>query len=409
MNLTAKVVAALKLPAGKADVIYFDDGMAGFGYRLRASAGGNVLRSWIVQYRRAGGSRRMTLGSAAVLSADKARQQARKVLGRVANGEDPQADRSDRRTKDAQSFRSVVAEYLEAKRSDVRRRTHVELSRYLTGGYTKALHGMPIDTITRKDIASRLIAITRESGSITAARARAALSGFFVWCMQMGLIEANPIIGTIQPKDSEGRSRVLSNAELVTIWKTVGDDAYGKVMRLLILTGCRRQEIGGMRWSELNEADGMWTLPAARAKNKHAHTLPLPPAAWQIINSVPRMVGRDHVFGVRAAVGFRDWSDAKDALDRRLGEQMTAPFVLHDVRRSVATGMADIGIQPHIIEQVLNHVGGHKGGVAGIYNRSSYAREVKIALATWADHVRTLVEGGERRVVSLPTSPATAS
>jgi integrase len=402
MKLTAKTVAALKtLPEGKHDAIYFDDGLAGFGYRLRAGAGGKVLRSWVVQYRRGGGTRRITLGNVDVMSAEEARKQALKLLGRVASGDDPQAERSDRRVKDAQNFRSVVTEYLEAKRPDVRVRTHTELSRYLAGSYFKPLHAMPLDAITRKDVASRLVAITRESGSITAVRARAALSGLFVWAMQMGLVEHNPVIGTIQPKDSEGRSRVLTDAELAAIWRAAGDDDFGRIIRLLILTACRRQEIGGLRWSELDAEAGTWTLPSERSKNHHRHMLPLPPAAWDIINAVPRMVGRDQLFGRHAADGFAAWAEGKAALDRKLGDQITAPWVLHDVRRTVATRMADSGVAPHIIEQILNHQGGHKRGVAGIYNRSSYERETKTALALWSDHVRALAEGGERKIIPM--------
>jgi hypothetical protein len=206
MNLTAKTVAALQsLPEGKHDVIYFDEQTAGFGFRVRAGAGGKVLRSWVAQYRRAGGTRRITLGPAGVLSAEQARAAAKKVLAAAALGQDPQADRIDRRGKDQHSFRSVVEEYLKAKQPNVRPRTFVESLRYLTGGYLKPLHGMPVDTITRKDIAGRLTVIMRESGNVTAARVRAVLNAFYVWAMQMGYVEQNPTIGTIKPKDFEGR------------------------------------------------------------------------------------------------------------------------------------------------------------------------------------------------------------
>ena len=217
MQLTAKAVAALQMPASKTDHIEWDDALPGFGYRLRAGSGGKTLRSWVAQYRRAGGTRRITLGNAAVLSAEQARKEAKKALGRVAIGEDPQADRIDRRSKDQHSFRSVAEEYLKAKQPNVRPRTFVESVRYLTGGYLKALHGMPVDTITRKDIASRLTVIMRESGNVTAARVRAVLNAFYAWSMQMGMTETNPVIGTIQPKNSEGRSRVLTDAELATV------------------------------------------------------------------------------------------------------------------------------------------------------------------------------------------------
>ena len=110
---------------------------------------------------------------------------------------------------------------------------------------------------------------------------------------------------------------------------------------------------------------------------------------------------------LRAATGFVDWHVGKRALDRTLGDAV-APFLLHDIRRTVATRLADLGVQPHVIEQILNHQGGHKSGVAGIYNRSSYTNEVRAALGLWADHVRALVEGGERKVLAF-TTPTAAS
>jgi integrase len=401
--LSAKAVAALQLPPGKGEAIHFDDKLPGFGYRLRRS-GGQIKRSWVVQYRRAGGSRRIKLGDATVLSAEQARKQAMKVLGRVAIGEDPQAERHDRRSKDRLNTRAVIEEYVQAKEPDLRPRSLYEIKRYLlTGTYFRALHPLPIDTVTRKDIAARLVAITREASPNTAAHARSLLNGFFVWALRMGYLESNPVLGAIKPKESVGRSRVLSDPELAAVWKASGDDDFGRIVRLLILTACRRQEIGGMRWSELDSDAGTWTLPAARSKNKRSHTLPLSSAAWDIINSAPRLAYREHLFGVRADSGFCDWHVAKRELDQKLGDSV-APFLLHDLRRTVATKMADLGVQPHVIESALNHQSGHKGGIAGIYNRSSYEREVKAALAMWADCVRALAEGGERKV--LPFAPA---
>jgi hypothetical protein len=177
MKLDAKSVAALKLDS-KTDRIVFDDAMPGFGYRLRRAAGGKVLRSWVVQYRRAGGSRRMLLGSADVLGIEQARAAAKKALGAVALGQDPQGDKAQRRDKDKTSLKSVVDEYLAAKQ--VRPKTLHEITRYLTGTYFKALHGMPVDQVTRKDVASQLVVISRKHGKVTAFLARAALSAFFV-------------------------------------------------------------------------------------------------------------------------------------------------------------------------------------------------------------------------------------
>jgi integrase len=402
MKLTAMTVAALSLPANKTDVIHFDDKLIGFGYRLRRAADNTVNKTWVAQYRRAGGTRRVLLGSAAKLTAEQARTAAKKVLAAVALGDDPQADRADRRTKDQLSLRGVVDEYLTAKAADLRPRSLTEIRRYLTGPYFKPLHALPLDTVAKKDIASRLLVVTRESGSVAAVRARTALSAFFTWCLKMGLVDANPVIGTIQPKDSDERDRVLTDDELAAVWRACEDDDFGRIVRLLILTGARRGECGGMKFDELDEAAGTWTIPATRSKNRQSHTLHLPAAFWKIIHSVPRRAGRDHLFGHYGA-GFTRWMLKAD-LDRRLGDGVE-PWIIHDLRRTLATQMAEkLSVQPHIIEQVLNHTrSGHKRGVAIRYNRAVYAREVKAALALWADHVRSSVDGGERKLVSFPT------
>ena len=399
MKLTAKAVAALTMPASKTDLIVFDDAMPGFGFRLRLGAGGKVLRSWVCQYRHGGATRRLLLGSAEVLGAEQARIMAKKALGRVANGEDPQASKLDRRGKDRHTLKAVVADYLAMKQREVRPSTYIEMTRYLAGGYFKPLHSLALDQITRKDVAARLNRITLEHGSIVASRARAQLSALFAWALAHGLTEANPVVGTLAPKGGQPRERVLSDSEIAAIWRACGDDDYGRCIKLLILCGGRRQEIGACAWSELDLERGVWTLPAARSKNGRAHTLPLLPAMLSIIKAVPRMAGRDQLFGARAN-GFTGWWRGKALLDQRA--KVAGATTHHDLRRTVATRMADIGVQPHIIEQILNHQSGHKRGPAGIYNRSSYEREVRAALALWHNHVRSIVTGDKRKVIPLP-------
>ena len=281
----------------------------------------------------------------------------------------------------------------------MRPRTYGEIERYLTGPHFRPLHSMPVDQITRRDVATRLTKISAENGSITAVRARGALSSFYVWAMGHGLAEINPVVGTLKPEDSKPRERVLSNDELAAVWRACADDAYGKVIRLLILTGGRRAEVGGMRWSEIDFERGTWSLPPERTKNGRAHVLPLSALALHIIESVPQGVGRDHLFGSRSSDGLSHWH-AKADLDRKLGTAV-APWRIHDLRRTLATRLCDLGTTPHVVEQILNHQSGHRAGVAGIYNRSGYANEVRAALALWADHVRALVEGGARKVVAF--------
>jgi integrase len=263
--------------------------------------------------------------------------------------------------------------------------------------YFGPLRGLPLDQIGRKDVATRLNRITLESGSIVAARARSQISALFAWALTQGLCEVNAVVGTLAPKAGQPRERVLSDAELAAIWRAAGDDYYGRIVRLLILVAARRSEVGGMAWSEIDLERGVWVLPAPRSKNNRAHTLPIMPMMRAIIEAVPRMASRDQLFGQRSG-GFVSWSRGKMGLDESSGVQNWA---LHDLRRTAATKMADLGIAPHIIEEILNHQSGHRAGPAGIYNRSRYEREVKAALATWHDHLRTLTEGGERVIVPL--------
>jgi integrase len=402
MRLDARSVAALNLD-GKTDAIFFDDDLPGFGFRLRLSAGGRIRKSWVAQYRRAGSSRRLLLGAGDVLTAEQARGMAKRALAKVALGEDPQADRLDRRDKDRVSVRSMVDEYLADKEREVRPRTLRELKRYLLGGFFKPLHSMPVDTVTRRDIAARLVAITREHGAIVAARSRAALSTFFVWGMQMGIVEHNAVVGTIQPKGGKRRERTLSDDELAAIWRACKDDDYGRIIRLLILLGARRQEVGGIAWSELDLERGLWKLPEARSKNKLKHELPLLPMALGILKDVPRLVLRDQLFGARSSDGFTGWDGQKAALDERSNVR---GWILHDVRRTFSTRLNDLGVAPHVVEQILNHQS-HRGQVGGVYNKSPYANEVCSALALWEDFIRTLVEGGERKVIHI--APVAAS
>jgi integrase len=236
---------------------------------------------------------------------------------------------------------------------------------------------MPVDSIRLRDVADLLSKIDRASGATTTNRVRSTLSACFAWAMREGLALSNPVANT-NKRDEQTRDRVLSNEELGRIWNAAGADAYGTIIKLLILTGQRRSEIAELRWSEVN-GDAM-NLPGDRTKNKRPHVIPLGATSRRLLAEVPR--AGENVFK------FANWSIHKRTLDERSG---VAGWVIHDIRRSVATGMADIGIQPHIIEAVLNHVSGHRAGVAGIYNRANYAAEKAAALARWDEHVAYIV------------------
>src|SRR5262245_15284362 len=346
----------------------------------------------------------MMLGSAEVLSAEQARAAAKKTLAAIALGGDPQAEKAARRSADKFTLAAMIEDYLASKESSVRARTFAEVQRYLRGPYFKPLHGLPVDTIGLRDVAARLLVITRESGAVAAGNARSALNALYVWALANGLVQTNPVVGTARPKTPPARDRVLSDHELAAVWRATGDDAFGRVVKLLMLLGQRRTEVGGMAWSELDLEQGSWTIPARRSKNHRAHTLPLSSLALRIIRGVPCVVGRDTLFGGRADTGLTGWARPKAALDARLGDKVK-PWTLHDLRRSSATRLCDLGTAPLVVEQILNHQSGHRAGIVGVYNRSSYEREVRAALALWTDHVRTLVEGGERKVVPMHRAP----
>jgi integrase len=404
MKLDAKAVARLKLPDGKNEEIYWDEDLPGFGLRLRASG----ARTWIAQYRAHGRTPKMKIGSVEKLTEKDARAAARKILAQVELGGDPQGDRKEKRLRATGTLRAVIEDYLADRAGDLRPASLRVARLYLTGSYFRPLHAATLANLTYADITAQLQAIKRGHSENTAGQARLHLSSLLGWAITEGRLGSNPMISARkrkrkpQPGDPEPGKRVLADSELIAIWGACLDDSYGRIIKLLLLTGARRGEVGGLRWSELNFDTGVWKLPAARAKNGRAHEITLPAAALQILEEVPRRSGQDLVFTARGN-GFGNWAANKKRLDSRLG-QAAAPWTVHDLRRTAATGMIDLGIEPHHVEAVLNHYSGHRSGVAGVYNQSTYAPQIKRALAIWADHVGTLVAGGERKI--LPMRPA---
>jgi integrase len=388
MKLTSSGIASLTCPPGRTEVTYFCDDLPGFGYRIRSSG----VKRWVVQYEIHGRTRRVTIGSPDLFSAEEARRIARQHLAKKALGIDAAAEKAEAKIAAKLTLGSVVDDFLADRKSKLRPSSMATLRRDLLRWW-KPLHRMPLNAVTRRHVAVHLV-----GPPTAAARARVSLMRLYAWAIKQGLIDANPVINTPTPDEHvRPRERVLSNDELVAIWQASGDGLYGAIIKLLILSGCRRQEVGSMRWDELNNPEkGLWTIPSERTKNGKAHALPLPEMAWSILADVPHWRDGAFVFGQRA--GFQAWAVGKQALDRRLD---IAPWVVHDIRRSVATGMNEIGIQPHIVEAILNHATFRKG-VAAIYNRASYERDMRTALALWADHVRALVEGEERKIIPYP-------
>jgi hypothetical protein len=218
----------------------------------------------------------------------------------------------------------------------------------------------------------------------------------FTWAVDRGILEASPFdrLKTPVPKQPS-RDRVLNDAELAMIWQAAKALGYpsGPIVQLLILTAARRSEISEMPWSELASDLSLWTLPSERAKNKIALELPLPPLARSILASLPRIAGGDFVFtasGERPINSFRDACNLINRMITNVNGKALPHWTIHDIRRTVATRMGDLGVMPHVIERVLNHA---VGGIKGIYQRQTYRAEKAAALKLWAKHVETLAAG----------------
>jgi integrase len=382
VKFTQANVAKFKLPEGKLDHIEFDDSMPGFGLRVR-NGGEQEHRTYILQYKIGPKQRRMTLGSVAKISLADAQKTARKLFGAIAEGKDPANEKAVARTQASHTFAVIVSDFLQVQQAKLKPRSFIETQRFLQK-HLRPLHRLSLASISRATVAAQLRMIAKEHGPVSADRARAALSKFFSWAMGEGLAQANPVIGTNKAAgESKARDRVLTDEELATVWIGAPENDYGRIVRLLILTACRRDEIGSLRWSEIDKETRIIVLPSDRTKNSRTHHVPLSKIALDIIESIPRRVSRDFVFG-EGKGGFSGWSKAKAALDAQLGLK---PWRLHDLRRTACTRMADAGVEPHIIEAVINHVSGHKAGVAGVYNRSTYENEKRAALDALGHYV----------------------
>jgi integrase len=218
------------------------------------------------------------------------------------------------------------------------------------------------------------------------------LSAFFSWCVDDMRIEANPCNKLRRPASPKSRDRVLSDDELVAVWKACDrlQPQYGAVAKLLILTGQRLREVGHMRWSELSVDLSTWSLPGSRTKNGRPHTVPLPPLSREIIKSVPRL-SETFVFSLGGDEPLESYSRAKRKLDGLLTD--VSAFTWHDLRRTLATNLQRLKVSLPVAEAILNHKSGSISGIAAVYQRHDYADEKRQALERWADRVEALVEG----------------
>ena len=398
-KMTVAIVKGMTCPAGAKEAHFWDDEVRGLGLRIYA----NGKRSWLYMYNNADGRRlRVTLKAADLATA---RTEAGKLSRRVAVGGDPQVEAQARRA--AETVAEVIELYLP--RAELRQgaRTFVEVKRALNVN-AKPLHPLKAGSVKRQDIVGLLNDIAAKSGGTSANRVRSYLSAMWTWALKEGLVEgSNPIANTNRPVDEKPRERVLADHELALIWRcTAGTGDYHRGVRLLMLTATRLTEVGGMLVSELDRLTPAFVISADRTKNGLPHEVPLTPLAVEQLPTTN--TNQAAVFGLYGT-GFSGWSKSKERLDKHMlaalvkdfttahgrepgeAEVVLTPWRHHDLRRTFSTWANESGIEPHVVEAVLNHVSGSaRRGVAGVYNRAVYRVQKRDALSAWEGHLRSV-------------------
>ncbi len=408
MKLTDLAVSRTKPPtSGRIEI--WDSMLPSFGLRISEQG----TKSWMVMYHVRGGApgkRRLTLGRYPVISLAKARERARRIFELAFDGIDPAQGQPPAREQ-VPTFEKVAEEFIRRYAKPKNRGWHrqqVDLAREFTPYWGKR----PIDTITRRDVLDALDRISDRSSPLRANRHLALIRKLFNWCLERGILETSPAANVKPPGREVSRDRVLSDDEICSVWvccDAVGHP-FGAVFKLLLVTAQRREEVGRMRWADLDLGKGSWTIPRERSKNDVANEVPLSPLALAIIKELSRFEGEDLVFVASNGSGqpASGYSKAKLRLDRMIAARRAAEELpqmpewwLHDLRRTAASGMARLAVPPHVIERVLNHISGSQSGVAGIYNRYGYLPEKRQALDAWSRYVESLVTAGQANVIRL--------
>jgi integrase len=357
-------------------------------------------KSWCVRYRFRGISRKLTLGRFPALSLKDARELAARALRAVAEGRDPAREKVEARSARVDSIDSVVAEFLErhVKRTN-RPRTQYEVERLLRVHVLPKWHGRLIRDIAKRDVLDLLDHVVDGGTPILANRLLATIRKMFAWAVARDILTVSPCTGITPPSVEQSRDRTLSDDELRLVWQAAEQVGYpfGTMTQVLILTGQRRDEVAKARWSEIDIARRLWRLPPERMKNNKPHEVFLSTATIAVLQSLPRFAGSNYVFTTDGTTSSTGFSRGKTCLDALL--PVTIPhWVLHDLRRSVASGMAKLGVQLPVVEKILGHTSGSFRGVAGIYQRHDYASEKAKALETWGQHIVGLTS---KKVVQL--------
>lgn len=408
--LTVKFIEAIKTPATRIEIP--DGGCTGL-YLVVQPTG---KMSWALRYRSGGKPRKMTISPLTTeFGLAVARDAAAKALRTVAEGRDPADERKAVKlaTKDEERRVEAVLDEFLRRHVEVKNRASsaAENRRLIENEIRPRWKGRQIETITRRDVVTLLDALVDRGAPVTANRVHALVRKLFNWAMERGLVHASPMTNLKAPTAEVSRDRVLSDDEIRLAWlasEAIGWP-FGPFVQLLLLTGQRRDEVASASWDEfsLDASSPSWTIPRERAKNDKGHHVPLSARALEILKALPRVVGKGNfILSTTGETPISGFSRAKAALDAAMldiarkeaedrgetpDEVSLAPWRLHDLRRTAASGMAALGQPVHVVEAVLNHKSGSISGIAAVYNRHAYAEEKARALAAWASRVEEIV------------------
>jgi integrase len=423
LKLTQAAVERLKPPSsGRIEV--WDSQLPGFGVRISDTG----RKTWQAFYRVDRRMVREKLGTLAQIpNVADARELARKSMTKARTGANPVEDRrreedKERRLAEAEEFRrkntlaAVIDRYLAERPADRSRRPMraeylAETARTLDKNVKQSVLGnRPLDEITGDDI-KRLVRGIASDAPSQANHTLAYLKAMLGWAVDEGLIERNAAAGVKMPARKVERERSLADEEIRPFW--IACDAigwpFGPLGQLLLLTAQRRNELAHATWSEFDLDKRIWMLPRERAKNDRSHIVHLSALAIEVLRGLPRIGSKKgwiFTTGLRGGdtpvSGFGHGRERLAAAMAAASGEEVAPFTLHDLRRSAATGMASLAIAPHVVDKILNHSSGKIAGVAKIYNRFEYLAERKAALEAWARHVESLIRPTPSNVVELP-------
>jgi len=366
-------------------------------------------RSWAFRFRRRTDRKnvKLTLGKAGDggLSLAAARHAAAAHRHRLEQGAvlvTPVTAVTPQSVRTGDKVETAVASFLEL---HVRRKNRISTARVTENIFNRiivpAWRDRTIDSIRRRDIIDLVEDVAASGRGYHANRTCAVLSKFFAWLVARDALTFSPVTGVERPHKEKIRSRVLTDDELRVLWLACGHEgASGEAIRLMILTGARRGEVGEMSRREVDQDHQLWNLPAERTKNGRPHTIPLSTQAWTLIEARPRFAGCDFVFTIDGKRAVNNWDEVKHRISAKAGITASS-WRLHDLRRTCASGMQRLGVLVPVIEKALNHTSGTFRGIVGVYQTHDYADEVRVSLQRWADRVEEIVGGEPAKVVKL--------